>query len=117
MTLSTLGYSAAATGHAGPGLLQFRPAGGPPGTAVYLQPGRPRRNGPGRCRSLLNTVLLWTWFHRGLRLSHASHPALFGLLLIIIGFQTFVFTLLFHMIQQRREGQAPDSSRGWPAGP
>lgn len=56
---------------------------------------------------LLNVALLLTWFHRGLRLARVSHPALFGLLLIILGFQTFVFTLLFHMIHQRREGQAP----------
>jgi hypothetical protein len=56
---------------------------------------------------LLNVGLLLTWFHRGLRLSHVSHPALFGLLLIILGFQTFMFTLLFHMIHRRREGQAP----------
>ncbi len=56
---------------------------------------------------LLNGTLLVTWIHHGLRLSRVSHPALFGLLLIILGFQTFVFTLLFHMIQQRREVESP----------
>jgi glycosyltransferase involved in cell wall biosynthesis len=56
---------------------------------------------------LLNGTLLLTWIHHGLRLSRVSHPALFGLLLIILGFQTFVFTLLFHMIQKRREVGAP----------
>jgi hypothetical protein len=55
----------------------------------------------------LNLTLLLNWFHRGLRLAHVSHPALFGLLLIMLGFQTFVFTLLFHMIERRREAQAP----------
>jgi glycosyltransferase involved in cell wall biosynthesis len=55
----------------------------------------------------LNLALLLSWVHRGLRLAHVSHPALFGLLLIILGFQSFVFTLLFHMIQRRREAQAP----------
>jgi glycosyltransferase involved in cell wall biosynthesis len=56
---------------------------------------------------LLNLGLIVTWFHRGLRLYHVSYPALFGLLLIILGFQTFVFTLLFHMIAQRREAPSP----------
>jgi glycosyltransferase involved in cell wall biosynthesis len=54
----------------------------------------------------LNVTLLGTWLGRGLRLSHVSHPALFGLLLIILGFQTFVFTLLFHMMNRRREAQS-----------
>ena len=56
---------------------------------------------------LLNGTLLLTWIRHGLRLSTVSHPALFGLLLIILGFQTFVFTLLFHMIQKRREVEVP----------
>ena len=52
----------------------------------------------------LNAVLLAHWLRHGLLLSHVSHPGLFGLLLIILGFQTFVFTLLFQMIQHRRGG-------------
>jgi glycosyltransferase involved in cell wall biosynthesis len=53
----------------------------------------------------LNAVLLVHWLRHGLMLSRVSHPGLFGLLLIILGFQTFVFTLLFHMIQDRRGGE------------
>jgi hypothetical protein len=33
-----------------------------------------------------------------LRLAEFYHPAILGLLLIILGFQTFAFTLLLHMI-------------------
>ncbi len=54
----------------------------------------------------LNAVLLIHWFRHGLRLSHVSYPGLFGLLLIVLGFQTFVFTLLFQMIQNRRRRDA-----------
>jgi glycosyltransferase involved in cell wall biosynthesis len=49
----------------------------------------------------LNALLTVHWFRHGLKLSHVSHPGLFGLMLIILGFQTFVFTLLFQMIQSR----------------
>ena len=51
----------------------------------------------------INLVLLLNWFRGGMRLSTISYPALLGLLLIILGFQTFVFTLLFHMINGRHD--------------
>ncbi len=41
--------------------------------------------------------LLVDYVRGGGRLAHLSHPAIFGLLLIIIGFQTFCFTLLLEM--------------------
>src|SRR5262249_29159434 len=47
---------------------------------------------------LINAGLLARWFQGGLRLKQISYPGLLGLLLIILGFQTFVFTLLFQMI-------------------
>ncbi|MBX6311604.1 MAG: glycosyltransferase family 2 protein [Isosphaeraceae bacterium] len=50
-----------------------------------------------------NCVLLARWIGGGLRLKQISYPGVFGLLLIILGFQTFVFTLLFHMINGRHE--------------
>jgi glycosyltransferase involved in cell wall biosynthesis len=50
----------------------------------------------------LNGVLLFQWLRFGLKLSHISYAGLLGLLLIILGFQTFVFTLSFQMIQSRR---------------
>jgi hypothetical protein len=54
---------------------------------------------------LLNAVLLADWLGHGLLLGSISHAAVLGLLLISLGFQTFLFTLSFHMIQNRREGQ------------
>ena len=49
-----------------------------------------------------NLVLLVKWLNRGLQLTTFSHPALFGLLLIVVGCQTFAFTLLLHIIGGRR---------------
>ena len=52
----------------------------------------------------LGVVLLGTLVYRylshGLRLEAVSHPAILGLLLIILGFQTFCFTLLMEMAQR-----------------
>ena len=49
-------------------------------------------------------MLAATFFYRylmhGLRLEAISHPAILGLLLIILGFQTFCFTLLMEMAQR-----------------
>lgn len=53
--------------------------------------------------ALLDSFLLASWFRGGLRLNQISYPALLGLLLIILGFQSFVFTLLFQMINTRHE--------------
>jgi len=41
---------------------------------------------------------VWQYVEGGLRLSQISHPAILGLLLIILGFQTFGFTLLLEML-------------------
>jgi hypothetical protein len=53
---------------------------------------------------VLGVVLLGTLVYRylkhGLRLEAISHPAILGLLLIILGFQTFCFTLLMEMAQR-----------------
>ena len=57
---------------------------------------------------LINSGLVIRWLQGGLRLKQISHPGLLGLLLIIFGFQTFVFTLLFHMINNNHE--RPSSS-------
>jgi glycosyltransferase involved in cell wall biosynthesis len=52
----------------------------------------------------LGTMLLGTLVYRyvnhGLRLQAISHPAILGFLLIILGFQTFCFTLLMEMAQR-----------------
>jgi glycosyltransferase involved in cell wall biosynthesis len=40
---------------------------------------------------------VWQYVREGMRLSALSHPAILGLLFIILGFQTFGFTLLLEM--------------------
>ncbi len=55
----------------------------------------------------LNGVLLVDWLRHGFALKEVSHHGLFGLLLIILGFQTFVFTLSFQMIWKRCKGEQP----------
>jgi glycosyltransferase involved in cell wall biosynthesis len=52
----------------------------------------------------LNASLVYTWIHNDFRLSELNHPGVFGLLLIVLGFQTFTSTLVFQMIAQRRKG-------------
>src|SRR5947207_6431958 len=49
--------------------------------------------------ALLST-LVYHYLHAKFRLFEISHPAIFGLLLIIVGFQTFCFTLLLEMAQR-----------------
>lgn len=48
---------------------------------------------------LLGT-LVYHYLHAKFRLYEISHPAIFGFLLIIVGFQTFCFTLLLEMVQR-----------------
>ena len=45
-------------------------------------------------------VLIYHYLNSQFRLFEISHPAIFGLLLIIVGFQTFCFTLLLEMAQR-----------------
>lgn len=51
---------------------------------------------------VLDGILLVRWISEGFKLSNIDHPALFGLLLILLAFQTFAFTLLFQIIESRR---------------
>lgn len=48
-----------------------------------------------------NVVLAVHWFSHGLRLSAFQYSSILGLLLIVLGFQTFGFTLLLHMIGRK----------------
>jgi len=50
--------------------------------------------------AVLLSTLVYHYWHAHFRLYEISHPAIFGLLLIIIGFQTFCFTLLLEMVQR-----------------
>jgi len=49
---------------------------------------------------LLLSALVYRYLTSDFRLFEISHPAIFGLLLIIVGFQTFCFTLLLEMAQR-----------------
>lgn len=48
---------------------------------------------------LPNLVLLIDWLVNGFELSSISHPAVAGLTMILLGFQTFAFTLLLHLVR------------------
>jgi hypothetical protein len=48
-----------------------------------------------------NLVLLTRWLSADFHLRTIGYPSVFGLLLMILGFQTFGFTLLLHMLGQR----------------
>jgi len=53
--------------------------------------------------ALLGAVLAWTYIQRDLALQTVSYPAILGLLLVILGFQTFGFTLLLEMSKRMAE--------------
>jgi glycosyltransferase involved in cell wall biosynthesis len=46
-------------------------------------------------------ALLWVYAEGGFRLKAISHPAIFGLMLIILGFQSFCFTLLVQLFKKQ----------------
>ncbi len=48
-----------------------------------------------------NAVLLAHWLSNGFHLPAIQYSSVFGLLLLILGFQTFGFTLLLHMLGRR----------------
>ncbi len=48
-----------------------------------------------------NAVLLARWLSNDFRLSAIQYSSVLGLLLVVLGFQTFGFTLLLHMIARR----------------
>jgi glycosyltransferase involved in cell wall biosynthesis len=50
----------------------------------------------------LNGVLVATWVRQGFALKEIYHPVIFGLLLIVLGFQTFAFTLLLQIVAPKR---------------
>lgn len=50
--------------------------------------------------ALLLGTLVYDYFNLDFRLFEISHSAIFGLLLIIVGFQTFCFTLLLEMAKR-----------------
>lgn len=48
-----------------------------------------------------NVVLVVRWVRDGFALASIDHPSVAGLALIILGFQTFAFTLLLHLVRDR----------------
>ena len=48
----------------------------------------------------LAAILVWRYIAHGLKLESLSYSAILGLLLIIVGFQTFCFTLLIEMAKR-----------------
>ena len=55
--------------------------------------------------AVLLGILVYHYLNAHFRLLEISHPAIFGLLLIIVGFQTFCFTLLLEMAQRVGPGR------------
>jgi hypothetical protein len=53
---------------------------------------------------VLDAILLADWVRHGFRLTDLSYFGVLGLLLIVLGFQTFTFTLLLQMLGRRRGG-------------
>jgi hypothetical protein len=51
-----------------------------------------------------NLVLVVDWLAGDFRLADINHPAVFGLGLIVLGFQTFAFTLLLHILGRQKPG-------------
>ena len=52
------------------------------------------------CGLVLTAPLVWQYGTGGLKLTHVSHPAVTGLFLTVMGFQTFCFTLLLEMVRR-----------------
>jgi glycosyltransferase involved in cell wall biosynthesis len=48
-------------------------------------------------------ALVLRWVQHGYRLAHFQYSSVLGLMLIVLGFQTFTFTLLLHMMGRRNQ--------------
>jgi glycosyltransferase involved in cell wall biosynthesis len=54
---------------------------------------------------IANLVLCYRWWAHGLHLQQIQYPAVFGLLLIVLGWQTITHTLILHMVMFSRRGR------------
>jgi len=101
LTCATLGYSCVQIGVLARILHRLRP-----GFTQRIQTALTYNRGMGIAGAMtllgviLGSVLLVNYISGGWRLAKIWHPAIFGLLLIILGFQTFCFTLLIEMTQR-----------------
>ena len=55
---------------------------------------------------VLDTILVVNWIRGGFELNAISYYGVFGLLLIVVGFQTFTFTILIQMLGRRGGSRA-----------
>ena len=100
LVLSTLGYSAVQLATLARVHYRFDP-----GFADRAQRLVSYNRGIGTAFALMvaglipNVALLVNWVQEGFSLRQIDHPAVFGLNLIVLGFQTFAFTLLLHLVR------------------
>jgi hypothetical protein len=108
LTCATLGYSCVQIGVLARILHRLRP-----GMARWIQSALTYNRGmilAGASTLLgviLGGILLVNYIAGGLKLAAIWHPAILGLLLIILGFQTFAFTLLIEMTQRLSATRQP----------
>jgi glycosyltransferase involved in cell wall biosynthesis len=57
---------------------------------------------------VINLRLVITWLSNGLKLTSFHYYDVFGLLLIILGFQTFTFTLMFELLSRRSQRRSEE---------
>lgn len=104
LTMATLGYSAIQLGTLAKVFYNFNPPRRRRLAEIFTyNRGMAVAVGLTGLGLMIDGLLAYRWVSGGLRLQEISYPAFLGLLLIILGFQTFVFTLLFHMINLRHE--------------
>jgi hypothetical protein len=60
---------------------------------------------------IFNLRLLFHWWSNQLKLEGISYPTVFGLLLIVLGFQTIMHTLILHMVLFARRGRGEINER------
>ncbi len=105
MTLATVGYSALHLALLARAYYAFRPSWRP---RILRWFGYDRGMAMGgvfiAVGLLVNLRLLLQWWTHGLKLEGISYPTVFGLLLIVLGFQTIMHTLILHMVLFARRG-------------
>ena len=103
VTLSTLGYSAIQLGILAQVYFDFDPAHTERVcNLISYDRGVLTAMGLVAVGVVLNLVLVLIWLRSGLKLADYYHTGVLGLLLIILGFQTFTFTLILNMIGRKR---------------
>jgi glycosyltransferase involved in cell wall biosynthesis len=98
VTLATLGYGAVQMGVLARSWYNFDPEWGRRWARAWSYDRGVLAAGAITAAGLvLDGAMFWHWLSGGLLLQEISHAGVFGLLLLILGFQTFTFTLLLQM--------------------